>query len=84
MQIQVDAVHESGALRPPQPLDSREHEHIVSVVKADPAEMSRNPKGSGGIYRTPKGGPDLWEVLRLLAEIPGSMAAKLTARRGVS
>jgi predicted DNA-binding antitoxin AbrB/MazE fold protein len=35
MPLQVDAVYENGVLRPLQPLDLSEHEHVlVSVVKA--------------------------------------------------
>ncbi len=37
MPLQVDAVYENGVLRPLQPLDLKEHEHVVvSVVKASP------------------------------------------------
>src|SRR5665213_3777030 len=37
MPLQVDAVYENGVLRPLQPLDLKEHEHVlVSVLKTAP------------------------------------------------
>ncbi len=41
MPLQVDAVYENGVLRPLQPLDLQEHEHVVmSVVKTTAPERS--------------------------------------------
>ena len=88
MPLQVDAVYENGVLRPLQPLDLREHEHvIVSVVKAAPAS-GRSNLAVEYIERIKKElhdaepAPGLEEVRRRLAKIPGSMAAEIIAERG--
>jgi predicted DNA-binding antitoxin AbrB/MazE fold protein len=88
MPLQVDAVYENGVLRPLQPLDLREHEHVVvSVVKAAPAP-GRSRLDVGYIERIRRelqdaeAAPGLEEVRRRLAKIPGSMAAELIAERG--
>jgi len=86
MPLQVDAIYENGVLRPLQPLDLREHEHvIVSVVKAAP---TRSHLDAEYLDRLKSELPnaeeisDLQEVRRRLAKIPGSMAAEITAERG--
>jgi predicted DNA-binding antitoxin AbrB/MazE fold protein len=64
--IQVDAVYENGVLRPLQPLDLKEHKHVVvSLVQAAPDEP-----------------PSLDAVRELMSKIPGSMAAEIVASRG--
>jgi predicted DNA-binding antitoxin AbrB/MazE fold protein len=88
MPLQVDAVYENGMLRPLQPLDLSEHEHvIVSIVKCTPAP-GRSRLDAEYIDRIKRELPDaeaapgLEEVRRRLAKIPGSMAAEIVAERG--
>jgi len=88
MPLQVDAVYENGVLRPLQPLDLREHEHVVvSVVQAAAAQI-RSSLDVGYIEKIKRElqdaapAPGLEEVRRRLAKIPGSMAAEITAERG--
>jgi predicted DNA-binding antitoxin AbrB/MazE fold protein len=88
MPLQVDAVYENGVLRPLQPLDLKEHEHVlVSVLKTAPTlgrsslaveyveQIKRELQDAEPI-------PGLEEVRRRLAKIPGSMAAEIIAERG--
>jgi predicted DNA-binding antitoxin AbrB/MazE fold protein len=88
MPLQVEAVYENGVLRPLQPLDLSEQEHVlVSVVKAAPAS-GRSHLDAEYIDRIKRQLPDaeaapgLEEVRRRLAKIPGSMAAEIVAERG--
>jgi predicted DNA-binding antitoxin AbrB/MazE fold protein len=87
MPIQVDAVYENGLLRPLQPLDLKEHEHVlVSVVQ----DAARDQSGLAVEYiekikrelQDAETAPGLEEVRRRLAKIPGSMAAEIIAERG--
>jgi predicted DNA-binding antitoxin AbrB/MazE fold protein len=87
MSLQVDAVYENGVLRPLQPLDLREHEHVrVSVVQAGgPGRSSLAVEYIERIKRElqdGEGAPSLEEVRRRLGKIPGSMAAEIVADRG--
>ena len=88
MPLQVDAVYENGVLRLLQPLDLREHEHVVvSVVKTEPSagrsslavEYIEEMKSQ---LQAAEPAPGLEEVRRRLAKIPGSMAAEIIADRG--
>ena len=88
MPLQVDAVYENGVLRPLQPLDLMEHEHVVvSVVKATPTP-SRSHLAVEYIekirreLKDAEPAPGLEEVRRRLAKIPGSMSAEMIAERG--
>jgi predicted DNA-binding antitoxin AbrB/MazE fold protein len=87
MPRQVDAVYENGMLRPLQPLDLKEHEHVlVSVVKT--AASERSSPAVEYIERIRREqqdaepAPGLEEVRRRLAKISGSMAAEIVADRG--
>ena len=89
MPQQVDAVYENGVLRPLQPLDLKEHEHVlVSVVK----DAARDRSSLAVEYietikkklQDAEPAPGLEEVRRRLAKIPGSMAAEIIAKRGES
>lgn len=87
MSLQVDAIYENGVLRPLQPLDLTEHEHVrVSVVKT--AASGRSSLAVEYIERLRREqqdaepAPGLDEVRRRLAKIPGSMAADIIAERG--
>jgi predicted DNA-binding antitoxin AbrB/MazE fold protein len=87
MPLQVDAVYENGVLRPLQPLDLREHEHVVvSVVKANaPGRSSLDIDYIEKMKRELQDAataPGLEEVRRRLSKIPGSMAAEMVADRG--
>ena len=87
MPLQVDAVYENGVLRPLQPLDLKEHEHVlVSVVKTAPrgrsslaVEYIEKIKSE---LQDAAPAPGLEEVRRRLAKISGSMAAEIIAERG--
>jgi predicted DNA-binding antitoxin AbrB/MazE fold protein len=85
--LQVDAACENGVLRPPQPLDLKEHEHVrVSVIKA--AGSGQSSLGVEFIEKIKRESQDaepapaLDEVRRRLAKIPGSMALEIVADRG--
>jgi predicted DNA-binding antitoxin AbrB/MazE fold protein len=87
MPLQVDAVYENGVLRPLQPLDLKENEHVrVSVIKA--AAPDRSSLAVEFIEKIKRElqdaepAPGLEEVRRRLAKIPGSMAADIVADRG--
>ncbi len=88
MPLEVDAVYENGVLRPLQPLDLRENEHVVvSVIKSAPASgrSSLDVQHIEKIKEELQGmepAPGLEEVRRRLAKIPGSMAAEIIAERG--
>ena len=87
MLLQVDAVYENGVLRPLQPLDLKEHEHVlVSVVKG--SAPSRSRLAVDYIEKLKReledagAGPSLEEVRHRLSKIRGSMAADMIAERG--
>jgi predicted DNA-binding antitoxin AbrB/MazE fold protein len=87
MPLRVDAVYENGVLRPLQPLDLKEHEHVlVSVVKT--ADLRRSSLAVEYIenikseLQNAAPDPGIEEVRRRLAKIPGSMAADIVADRG--
>ena len=86
MPLEVDAVYENGLLRPLQPLDLREHEHVVlSVSKAAaPGRSSLAVEYIEKIRNEPQDSEAAVgeEVRRRLAKIPGSMAAEIVAERG--
>jgi len=86
MPLQVNAVYENGVLRPLQPLDLKEHEHVVvNVVKATTSSRSMlDVKYIEKVKREQdsKPAPGIQEVRRRLAKIPGSMAAEIVAERG--
>jgi predicted DNA-binding antitoxin AbrB/MazE fold protein len=87
MPLQVDAVYENGVLRPLQPLDLKEHEHVVvSVIKATltPERSTLDLEYTEKIKKELKDTepvPGLEEVRRRLAKIPGSMADEIIAER---
>lgn len=87
MSLWVDAVYENGVLRPLQPLDLTEHEHVlVSVAKtAAPGRSSLAVEYIERIKRERRDAepaPGLEEVRRRLAKILGSIAAEIVADRG--
>jgi uncharacterized protein len=86
MPLHVDAVYENGVLRPLQPLDLREHEHVlVSVVKAAQGSSNLAVEYIESVkrqLREAEPAPGIEEVRRRLTKIPGSMAAEIVADRG--
>jgi predicted DNA-binding antitoxin AbrB/MazE fold protein len=86
MPFQVDAVYDNGVLRPLQPLDLKEHEHVlVSVVQAAQGRSNLAVEYIESVQRElqeTEAAPGLEEVRRRLAKIPGSMAAEIVADRG--
>jgi predicted DNA-binding antitoxin AbrB/MazE fold protein len=86
MPLQIEAVYENGVLRPLQPLDLKEHEHvIVSVSGATPARSTLAVEYIERIKKQVESegpAPGLEEVQRRLAKIPGSMAELVIAERG--
>ena len=46
MALEVDAIYENGVLRPLQPLDLKEHEHVVVSIEKPEGE-SKGPLGPG-------------------------------------
>ena len=90
MPIQVDAIYENGVLKPLQPLDLTEHEHVtVTVTKTQSGASGARPTQLDGAYlerlsqelRDAVPAPGLEEVRRRLSKIPGSMAADFIAGR---
>jgi predicted DNA-binding antitoxin AbrB/MazE fold protein len=79
-------VYENGVLRPLQPLDLREHEHVlVSVVKAAQGRSNLAVEYIESVKRQlqeAEPAPGIEEVRRRLTKIPGSMAAEIVADRG--
>jgi predicted DNA-binding antitoxin AbrB/MazE fold protein len=85
--IQVDAIYAGGVLRPLQPLDLAENEHVIvnvtkstsaiSVPHADPdyIETVRTELEGAGPA------PGLAEVRRRLSRIPGEMTADFIEAR---
>ena len=83
----VYAIYENGVLRPLQPLDLTEHEHVtVSVTKVSHDAVV--PKGDVEFVESLRKWlssagppPGIEEVRRRLARIPGSMAADFINER---
>jgi predicted DNA-binding antitoxin AbrB/MazE fold protein len=85
MRFQVVAVYENGVLRPLQPLDLKEHEHVVVSVSKSSGRSALAVEYMDKIKRDladAEPAPGLEEVRRRLAKIPGSMAAEIIAERG--
>jgi predicted DNA-binding antitoxin AbrB/MazE fold protein len=87
MPLRVDAVFENGVLRPLQPLDLKEHEHVlVSVIKDTAHDRSSLAveyiEEIKRELQDAQPAPGLEEVRKRLAKIPGSMAAEIIAERG--
>jgi predicted DNA-binding antitoxin AbrB/MazE fold protein len=87
MRMQVDAIYENGVLKPLQPLDLAENEHVmVTVVKTTSASDSPQLdiayiESLGRELRNFGPAPGLEEVRRRLSKIPGSMTADFIAER---
>jgi predicted DNA-binding antitoxin AbrB/MazE fold protein len=87
MPRQVEAVYENGVLRPLEPLDLAEHEHVVVSVMKNSASgrASLAIEYIEGLRRENQDAdpaPGIEEVRRRLGKIPGSMAADIVADRG--
>ena len=85
--MQVDAVYENGILKPLQPLDLTENEHLVVTITqaANTLRFSQLDAECVESLRRKLAGaepaPGLEEVRRRLSKIPGSMAADVIAER---
>jgi predicted DNA-binding antitoxin AbrB/MazE fold protein len=84
--MRVDAVYESGVLKPLEPLDLAENERVVvSVTRA--SEQERSHIDHEYLERVRKEvaetgpAPSLEEVRRILSKIPGNMSDDLIAER---
>lgn len=87
MPLRVEAVYENGVLRPLQPLELREHEHVIVSVEATratapPVLASEYIERIKGEVQDEDPAPGWEEVRRRLAKITGSMAAEIIAERG--
>lgn len=84
--MQIDAVYENGVLRPLQPLDLAEHEHVVLSVSRTSSDRSAPAteyvESLRRDVRDSEAAPGIEEVRRCLSRIPGSMADEIIARRG--
>ena len=84
----MDAVYEGGVLRPLQPLDLREHEHVVVSVVKTASSHPQTTLAEEYIEQTRRAlqhaehAPGVEEVRKRLAKISGSMAAEIIAERG--
>jgi predicted DNA-binding antitoxin AbrB/MazE fold protein len=84
MPMQVEAVYENGVLRPLEPLELAEHQHVTVTVteSANRAQLElafiENPRKE---LQTAPPAPGLEEVRRRLAKIPGSMTDDFIAER---
>ena len=87
MRMQVDAIYENGILKPLQPLDLAENEHVlVTVDRATPALDSPQldiayVESLQKEMREFEPAPGLDEVRRRLSKIPGSMTADFITER---
>ncbi len=87
MSMQVDAVYQNGSLKPLQPLDLAENEHVIATITQAASALGfsqLDTKCIEGLRRKLAGAepaPGLEEVRRRLSKIPGSMAADLIAER---
>ena len=87
MPMQVDAVYERGMLKPLQPLDLAENEHVSLVVTpvARTSDAYRpDVEFTDNLKRALKDAgpaPGLEEVRRRLSKIPGTMTADFIAER---
>ena len=75
-------------LRPPRPLDLKDHEHVLVSVLQTALTIGRSSlaieyvEKIKGELQDAEPIPGLEEVRRRLAKIPGSMAAEIIAERG--
>ena len=86
--MQVDAIYENGVLRPLQPLDLTEHEHVViSVARTSPVPGRSSlaveyVEALRKEMENAEPAPGLERVRRRLTRISGSMADEIIAARG--
>ena len=87
MRMQVNAVYQNGSLKPLQPLNLAENEHVVVTITQAASALGfsqLDTKYIEGLRRKLAGAelaPGLEEVRRRLSKIPGSMAADFIAER---
>jgi len=87
MPMQVEAVYENGVLRPLEPLELAEHQHVTVTVIESTTSADRTQLDSTFVEKlredlqTAPPAPGLDEVRRRLSKIPGSITADLIAER---
>ena len=86
MTRQIEAIYEDGVLRPLQPLDLPESEHLtVTITTSDKGDSTRDwavVEGARAMTAHLKKIPSIEEVRAALSVIPGSLSADLIADRG--
>ncbi len=83
MTRQVEAVYESGLLRPLEPLPLREHQRVLVTV-SDPPPAEREWRDVDFVRKVAtefREDVSLEEVRRRLSKIPGSLTADFIAER---
>ena len=86
MTRQIEAVYEGGVLRPLQPVDLPEFEHLtVTIMTSDKGASTRDwaiveaaPEATADLEKI----PSIEEVRAALSVRPGSLSADLIADRG--
>jgi predicted DNA-binding antitoxin AbrB/MazE fold protein len=85
MRKTLEAVYENGVLRPLEPLDLHEHQHVAVVVSELPADRSLEGlldlEYMQGCAREADDSISLEAVRKALAKIPGSLTDDFIAER---
>jgi predicted DNA-binding antitoxin AbrB/MazE fold protein len=86
MLTHIEAVYEGGILRPLQPVDLQESEHVTLTIVSGTEEKSSRDFSVLEMARTATAGlkkiPSIEEVRAALAIVLGSLSADLLADRG--
>jgi predicted DNA-binding antitoxin AbrB/MazE fold protein len=80
----LSAVFENGILRPLEPLQLKEHQHVsvtVSDVSDDRADAWLDHEYIDSVDAMQEAEPTLEEVRRLLSRIPGNLSDDIRAER---
>jgi predicted DNA-binding antitoxin AbrB/MazE fold protein len=82
MKQRIDAVYEDGLLRPLQPLDLTNHEHVIVIVESGAGEewLDRDAMEWARLEGDPT--ISLEDVRQRLAKVNGSLSDLVTAERG--
>jgi predicted DNA-binding antitoxin AbrB/MazE fold protein len=80
----VDAVYENGMLRPLEPLQLQENQHVtltVSEPSVDPADAWLDHEYMASIDAVSEPEPTIEEVRSILARVPGKFSDDIRAQR---
>jgi predicted DNA-binding antitoxin AbrB/MazE fold protein len=79
----IEAVYENGVLRPLEPLDLEEHQHVTITIAEDGEghEDLSDPEFTQWCAEQSRNAPSLEEVRKTLSKIQGSMADVVIAER---